>query len=311
MRPTRLAALTITAAATAAAATAVVASTGSASPRATAEPAAAVAPASGARAGAAKGTVSAAHRPDHVIVVMFENKNYSSVKGSSSAPYLNSLAQQGTLSTNSFGLTHPSQPNYIGLFSGSQHGVTGDTCTNLTGDNLGQQLVNAGLTFKGYSESLPSAGYTGCTSGKYARKHAPWASFPTVSGASYNVPFSSFPSDYTKLPTLSFVIPNMCDDMHDCSISTGDTWLKNNLDAYARWARSHNSLLVTTFDEDDFTSVNQIYTTFTGQYVKAGYGSGTQIDHYTLLRTLEDMYGLPALGTAASRTPLTDFWTTG
>ncbi|MCP2336678.1 alkaline phosphatase family protein [Actinomadura rupiterrae] len=309
MRPTRLAALTLAAAATAAAATAVVANQGSASPRA-AVPAAAVAPAP-APASARGAAPAAVHRPDHVIVVMFENKNYSSVNGSSSAPYLNSLSKAGTLSTNSFGLTHPSQPNYIGLFSGSQHGVTGDTCTNLTGDNLGQQLISAGLSFKGYSESLPSAGYTGCTSGNYARKHAPWASFPTVSGASYNVPFSSFPTDYTKLPTLSFVIPNMCDDMHDCSIKTGDTWLKNHLDGYVQWARTHNSLLVATFDEDNFTSVNQIYTSFGGQYVKPGYASGTQIDHYTLLRTLEDLYGLPALGSAASRTPLTDFWTAG
>jgi hypothetical protein len=265
-------------------------------------------------AGAAPAAARAAAAPafDHVIIVMFENKNYSSIKGSSSAAYLNSLASQGTLFTSSFGLTHPSQPNYIGLFSGSQQGVSNDDCPkNFKTGNLGQQLLDAGKSFKGYSEGLPSAGYTGCKSGRYRRKHAPWADFPTVSGSAYNVPYSSFPSDYSKLPTVSFVIPDMCNDMHDCSIATGDGWLKKHLDSYVQWAKTHNSLLITTFDEDNFTSVNQIHTVFVGANVKAGYQSSTQINHYNVLRTLEDMYGLPALGNAKNKSPISDAWTTG
>ncbi|WP_251091707.1 alkaline phosphatase family protein [Streptomyces sp. Caat 7-52] len=259
---------------------------------------------------AAAPVASSVPQYDHVVVVMFENKNYSSIKGSSSAPYLNSLASQGTLFTNAFGVTHPSQPNYIALFSGSQQGVTNDDCPkSFSAGNLGQQLLNAGRTFKGYSEGLPSAGYTGCSSGKYRRKHAPWADFPTVSGAAYNVPYSTFPNDYTKLPTVSFVIPDMCNDMHDCSVGSGDTWIKNKLDGYTQWAKTHNSLLVATFDEDNFTSVNQIYTVFAGAHVKAGYQSSTQINHYNVLRTIEDMYGLPALGGAANKSPVTDAWT--
>ncbi|TVZ92891.1 alkaline phosphatase family protein [Streptomyces sp. BK340] len=260
---------------------------------------------------AAKPVASAIPQYDHVVIAMFENKNYTSVKGSSSAPYLNSLASQGTLFTSSFGLTHPSQPNYIGLFSGSQQGVTNDDCPkSFRTGNLGQQLLDAGKTFKGYSEALPKAGSTDCTSGKYRRKHAPWADFPTVSGSAYNVPFSSFPSDFTKLPTVSFVIPDMCDDMHDCSIGTGDSWLKKHLDPYIQWAKTHNSLFVATFDEDNFTSVNQIYTAMAGAHVKAGHQSSTQISHYNVLRTLEDMYGLPALGNAADKSAITDAWDT-
>ncbi|TDP90612.1 alkaline phosphatase family protein [Labedaea rhizosphaerae] len=248
---------------------------------------------------------------DHVVIAMFENKNYTSINGSSSASYLNSLAAQGTLFTNSFGVTHPSQPNYVSLFSGGQQGITDDSCPkNLSAGNLGQQLLTAGKTFKGYSEGLPSAGYTGCSSGRYVRKHAPWADFPTVSGSAYNVPYSTFPTDFTKLPTVSFVIPDMCDDMHDCSISTGDNWLRNHLDTYAQWAKTHNSLLIATFDEDNFTSVNQIFTVFVGANVKTGYRSSTQINHYSVLRTLEDMYGLPYLGNAANKQPITDAWTT-
>ncbi|MFI7243417.1 alkaline phosphatase family protein [Streptomyces qinglanensis] len=255
---------------------------------------------------------SAVPQFDHVVVVMFENKNYSTIKGGSSASYLNSLASQGTLFTNSFGITHPSQPNYISLFSGSRQGVTDDDCvtSQFKSGNLGQQLLDAGRTFKGYSEDLPRAGYTGCKSGRYRSKHAPWVGFPTVSGSAHNVPYSTFPSDYSKLPTVSFVIPDMCNDMHDCSVGTGDSWTKKNLDGYAQWAKTHNSLLIATFDEDNFTSVNQIYTVAVGAHVKAGYQSGTQIDHFSVLRTLEDMYGLSPLGSAANRSPITDAWTT-
>ncbi|KUJ67259.1 acid phosphatase [Streptomyces albus subsp. albus] len=247
---------------------------------------------------------------DHIVIVPFENKNYTTIKDSSSAPYVNDLARQGTLFTKSFGLTHPSQPNYIGLFSGSQQGVTNDDCPkNFSAGNLGKQLLDAGKSFTAYSEGLPSAGYTGCKSGDYRRKHAPWAGFPTVNGASYHVPFSDFPSDYSELPTVSFVVPDMCSDMHDCSVGTGDSWLEDNLGGYAEWARTHNSLLIVTFDEDNFTSVNQIYTLFVGAHVKAGYQSSTQINHYSVLRTLEDMYGLPPLGGAAGKSAITDAWT--
>ncbi|MEU1387919.1 MULTISPECIES: alkaline phosphatase family protein [unclassified Nonomuraea] len=268
-------------------------------------------PSADAAMSSASATTATVPQFDHVVVVMFENKNYSTIKGGSSAPYLNSLASQGTLFTSSFGITHPSQPNYIALFSGSQQGVTNDDCPkSLSGGNLGQQLLNAGRTFKAYSEGLPSAGYIGCSSGKYRRKHAPWADFPTVSGSAYHVAYSAFPTDYSKLPTVSFVIPDMCNDMHDCSVGTGDSWTKDKLDGYAQWAKTHNSLLIATFDEDNFTSVNQIYTVFAGAHVKAGYQSGTQINHYNVLRTIEDMYGLPALGNAAGKSPITDAWTT-
>ncbi|WP_214322488.1 alkaline phosphatase family protein [Nonomuraea sediminis] len=257
-------------------------------------------------------TAPAIPRYDHVVVVIFENTNYSTVKGSSNAPYLNQLASQGALFTDSYGVTHPSQPNYLALFSGSQQGVTNDSCPkDFSAANLGQQLLDAGLTFKAYSEGLPSAGSTTCSSGRYVRKHAPWVDFPTVKGSGYHVPYSQFPTDFGKLPTVSFVIPDMCDDMHDCSTKTGDTWLKNNLDAYAQWAKSHNSLLIQTFDEDNFTSVNKIFTTFVGAHVKAGYESSGQINHYTVLRTIEEMYGLPALGNAKNKSPITDVWTTG
>jgi acid phosphatase len=248
-------------------------------------------------------------RPAHVVVAVFENHSAADVLGAgSSAPSMRSLAAAGASFSDSHGVTHPSQPNYLALFSGSTHGVTSDTCpTNLGGRaNLGRQLVDAGLSFTGYSEGLRTAGFTGCGSGAYARKHNPWVDFSNLPGSS-NQPFSAFPTDFGRLPTVSFVVPDLCNDMHDCPVATGDTWLRTHLGAYARWARTHDSLLIVTFDEDDFTASNQIPTFFSGPMVKPGTYS-EPVTHYRLLRTLEAMYGLPPLGSAATTAPIGDIW---
>jgi len=248
-------------------------------------------------------------RPDHVVIAIFENKKADSIFGSSQAPYINSLANAGAKFTQSYAIEHPSEPNYLDLFSGSNQGVTDDSCPHtFSTDNQGAELINAGLSFVGYSEDLPSAGSTVCTSGGYARKHNPWVNFSNVP-ASSNQPFSAFPTDFTQLPTVSWVVPNLCNDMHDCTIATGDSWLQNHLDAYAQWATTHNSLLIVTFDEDDGSGGNNIATLFYGQQVKQSTYT-EHIDHFDVLRTIEDMYGLPYAGAAASATPITGCWTT-
>jgi hypothetical protein len=254
------------------------------------------------QAGGKKGGVLP--RPDHIVVVIFENEHRSSVIGSPQAPYLNKLAAQGANLTHSYGITHPSQPNYLALFSGSTQGVTSDACPQQfpTADNLGHQLRTAGLSFTGYAESLPQVGYAGCGSGDYRRKHNPWVNFLNLP-ASVNRPFSDFPSAYRKLPTVSFVSPNMCHSMHDCPISTGDRWMQQHLDGYARWATGHNSWLIVTFDENAGGTVNPIPTIILGDHVRPG-SYAQKINHYTLLRTIEDAYGLPALGNAAAASPL-------
>jgi hypothetical protein len=247
-------------------------------------------------------------RFDHVVLVMFENKASSQIT-SSSAPYFGSLASQGASFSQSYAITHPSQPNYIALLSGSTQGVTSDSCPKtFSAENLAHQVTSAGLSFKGYSESMPSNGYTGCSSGTYMRKHNSWVDFSN-NAASVNLTYASFPasSSYSALPTVSFVTPNMCDDMHDCSIGTGNSWLQSHLDSYAQWAKTHNSLLIVTFDEDNSLSLNHIYTTFVGAHVKAGTYS-EKITHYTVLRTIESAYGLSAIGGAASVSPVTDVW---
>ncbi|MBD2566297.1 acid phosphatase [Nostoc linckia FACHB-391] len=217
---------------------------------------------------------------DHIVIVIEENHGYSQIIGSSSAPYINSLATQGALFTNSHGVTHPSQPNYLAFFSGSTQGVTNDNCPlTFSGANLSTQLKNISRTFTGYSESMPSAGYTGCSyNSLYYRKHNPWVDFTNVA-SSLNQPFTSFPTTFANLPTVSVVVPNEQNDMHDGTIQQGDTWLKTHLDTYAQWAKTHNSLLIVTFDEDNGTTSNKIATIFVGAHVKPGNYS-ENINHY-------------------------------
>jgi len=245
--------------------------------------------------------------PAHIVVVMEENHAYNQIIGASNAPYINSLANSGALFSKSFGITHPSQPNYLAIFSGSTQGITDNSCPlTFSGPDLGGELLNAGKTFVGYAESLPSVGSTACSSDSYQRKHNPWADFTDVP-SSDNQPFTSFPTDFTKLPTVSFVVPDQLGDMHDGTVEQADGWLKTHLDAYVQWAKTHNSLLIVTWDEDDDSQNNQIATIFVGQMVKTGY-YGKTINHYNILRTLEDAYGLSHAHNSASASPIIDCW---
>src|SRR4030095_15883324 len=233
--------------------------------------------------------------PDHIVVVIFENKHRSNVIGSRQAPYLNKLAAKGASMTHSYGVTHPSQPNYLALFSGSTRGVTSNACPRNVRkpDNVGHQLRKSGRSFIGYAESLPRTGFRGCSSGRYLRKHNPWVNFGTLP-AGTNRPFSAFPRVCRRLPTVAFVSPNMCHDMHDCSVRTGDRWLEKHFRRYARWAPRNNSWLIVTFDENAGGSAHSIPTIIVGANVRPGVYA-ERLDHYGLLRTIEDAYGLPAL----------------
>jgi hypothetical protein len=253
---------------------------------------------------------------DHVVVAVFENKPQTAIVNSPAAPYFTLLATSGADFTDAHAITHPSEPNYLALFSGSDQGVPDDSCPHqFDAPDLGGQLIAAQRSFIGYSEDLPGVGSTACsapaatgpTRSGYARKHNPWVDFTDVP-ASANQPFDAFPRNFAQLPTVSFVIPNLCHDMHDCPVADGDTWLRANLSAYAQWARTHNSLLIVTFDEDDSSSGNRITTIFFGAHIRAG-RYGQRIDHYSVLRTLETMYGLVPLGGAASTPAISGIWT--
>jgi phosphatidylinositol-3-phosphatase len=246
---------------------------------------------------------------DHIVVVVEENRASGEVLGNPNAPFMNALTRSGLRLMNSYGIRHPSQPNYLTLFSGATHGVTSDACPlTFRGDNLAHQLLSRGQTFAGYSQTLPRTGYTGCTwANRYARKHAPWADFTNVP-ASANRMMSAFPRDYSKLPRVSFVVPDLQYDMHDGTVAQADAWLRSHLGGYISWARTHNSLFVLTWDEDDRSAGNNIPGVLVGDHVPhARYWK--RVDHYTMLRTIEAACGLPALGHAAERAPIAAAWT--
>lgn len=259
------------------------------------------------------GTARAANgvpRPDHVVIVIEENHDYNQIIGNGCCPYIAARAAAGALMTNSHGIGHPSQPNYLHFFAGSNFGVTDSACplTFNNTPNLGSELIAAGFTFGSYSESLPATGSTVCTAaGGYARKHNPWVNFPNVP-ASTNMTMNSFPTDFNQLPTVSIVIPNLCNDMHDCDPSIGDGWLQTKLNNYIQWAKTHNSLFILTFDEDNNAGGNnRVVTIFEGPMVVPGQYNNN-INHHNMLRTLEDMYDLSHAGNSVNVSPITNIW---
>ena len=164
------------------------------------------------------------------------------------------------------------------------------------------------MSFVGYAEGLPAAGSPVCSQGQYARKHVPWTDFSNVLG-SVSKPFTSWPTgDFAGLPTVSFVIPNLCNDMHDCGVAVGDAWLRAHVGWYADWAMRHDSLLILTWDENDGSADNQIPTVLAGQHVRPG-RYAEPITHYNVLATIETAYALPRSGQAATARPITDIWT--
>jgi hypothetical protein len=262
---------------------------------------------SGPTARAAPGRLPGVPHFDHVVVVVLENKAEQQILGAGAAPFLDSLAASGAVLARSYAITHPSEPNYLALFSGSTQGLSDDSCPHsYTGPNLGAALLQHGYTFTGYSEDLPEVGFTGCSSGAYARKHNPWVNF-TGLPSSVNQPMDAFPADPAALPTVSFVIPNLDNDMHDGSVNRADEWLREHLGTYARWATSHNSALVVTTDEDDKSHDNHIATIVVGARVRPGQYD-VRTDHYGLLRTVLDSYDLPVFGEAATAAPITAIW---
>ncbi|HTR82376.1 MAG TPA: alkaline phosphatase family protein [Bacteroidota bacterium] len=259
---------------------------------------------------------------DHVVIVIEENKDYEEIVDNASAPYINTLVHEGANFTHMYAEEHKSEGNYFWLMSGDNQNVGFNDATPpgmIFAPNIGEQLIDKGLTFKGYSEDLPEIGSTVSLKYPYARKHVPWVSFGNLPGgsdpdSSTNLQFAQFPADFTKLPTVSFVIPNLINDMHDDpdNVVHGDVWLRKNMDAYYQWAKNHNSLLIITFDENedptkfagptdpsssDKVMQNRIATIFAGAHIKHGdYAEGKGITHVNVLRTLEAMYGLPTCG---------------
>jgi len=264
-------------------------------------------------------------RPDHIVIVVEEDHSYDQILGDpvathtmwpwvapelmAEAPYIRGLAGNGASFTRAHSVGNPSGLTYQALFSGLTPTAHDRPWLHpYQSPNLASELISAGLSFAGYSESLPRVGYVGGDVGDYKRAHNPWVNFANVPVAD-NLPFSKFPADYNKLPTVSFVVPNLQDNMHSSTVQEADNWLADHLSGYARWASSHNSLLIVTWDESH-TSGGSIPTIFYGPMVEQG-NYADRISQTNILRTVEDMYGLAPTGTAAVATPITDIFQRG
>lgn len=258
---------------------------------------------------------------DHIIVVVMENKDWSQVRN---ATYITTLRNSGAELTNSYGVTQDaSQPNYLALWAGSTLGVVNNNCpppgSPYTVENLGHALETAGKTWRAYSENLPSAGSGVCATGEasplYTRKHEPWTDFSNLNHNNERI-YSDLAIDITNhtLPTLAFVIPNNCDNMHNtgCTVTFGDTWLSNNLPAMIG-AVGSNGIVILTWDEDAGTTGNNnhILTVFKGQVVRSGIQSPGVVTHYNLLRTICDALAITPIGAAAGASAIDDIWVGG
>ncbi len=245
----------------------------------------------------------------HVIVVVMENNSYDQVR---TLPYISTLIGQYTSFSQSYAVSHPSEPNYLAMWAASTMGLTDDSCpppgSPYSVENLGHSCEAAGLTWKSYCENLPSVGSTVCSSSDnlYERKHHPCPDFSNCNHA-WECPYGQLSTDIAggRLPNLSFVVPNMCDDMHDCSDGTGDTWLSNNMPAMIS-AVGPRGLVVLTWDEDD--SANHILTVFAGPAAKTNYVSSQTFNHYTLVRTICEVFGLSPFANASLETAPADVW---
>jgi phosphatidylinositol-3-phosphatase len=244
--------------------------------------------------------------PEKVVIVVLENKSLQTIVGHRGAPYLNALARNGALLTNSHGITHPSQPNYFALFAGKTLGVKNNFCPQgpFDDENLYTSLTSVGRTFAAYAQGLPEVGSGVCVDGWYERKHNPVPSFSNVP-LSANRPLSMFPKrDFSRLPTVSLVIPDELHNMHDGTIRQGDDFVRARLSPFVRWAKENDGLLIVTFDEDGFdTPDNRIPTILFGPMVRPGKYKQT-VTHYNVLRTVEDMFDAPRVGRSADVRPI-------
>lgn len=255
----------------------------------------------------------------HVFVLVEENTDYANVIGNPAMPYLNSLARQYGLATQYYANTHPSIGNYFMLTAGQIITNNDGYRDTVTANNIVRELVAAGKTWKSYAESLPSVGYVGPSQGEYARRHNPLSYFSDVVSDSTQranlVPFTQFASDLANdaLPDYAFIVPNVCNDAHDCSLRTADTWLKTNIDPLIHSALfQRDGLLIITFDEsggDNTGGGGRVVWVVVSPKAKQGYESTATYQHENTLRLTAEALGLKTYpGAAAATSNMAEFF---
>jgi phosphatidylinositol-3-phosphatase len=262
---------------------------------------------------------SAVPRLGKIVLIVFENRDSEDVVGNPAAPFFGELARRYAELTDYDAIDHPSLPNYLALISGSTHGIEND-CARCVIDapNLVDELGAAGKSWKAYFEGLPHPGFTGKWGHRYSKAVNPFVHFRDIvsspSRLARVVPLTAFRDDLAErnLPDFSFVAPNLCHDMHSCSVRTGDEWLRDFLPPLLASPQFERGTVFVVFDEgrrDDIAGGGGLVPALAlGEPVRVGADSSKPFDHYSLLRTIEDAWSLPPLGDSAETQPITGIW---
>jgi hypothetical protein len=255
-------------------------------------------------------------RFSHIFVIVMENHEYGQIIGSAEAPYINTLATTYGLATNYVAVAHPSLPNYMALTGGAT--VFHDNCTTCTIDapNIGDEIDASGRRWKAYLEDM-RAPCSADEAGSYAVHHNPFLYYLDIvknrprCQASV-VPLTELATDLRtgQLPDYVWITPNNCHNMHDCSVSAGDGWLASVVPSLIAAPAFANSVLFVTWDEgeSDTAGGGQVATIVVSPTGIPGFRSATAHSHYGLLRTIEDAWGLVALGHSAFAPAMPEFW---
>lgn len=254
---------------------------------------------------------------EHIVFIIFENREFGSVIGSAKAPYFNILAETNTLLTEHYAIMHPSLPNYIGLIGGDTFGITSD-CNDcfINARSLPDLIEASGRTWKTYQEDMPSPCYVGDTQ-VYVQKHNPYIYYDPIRlnaerCARSIVPLTELDEDMAagSLPNFIHITPNLCYSAHSCALEMADPWLDTLLDRLvpALEADGKPYLIVVTWEEGQTEkgccglhepAGGRVATILVSPQARENFKDDTPYTHYSLLRTVSEAWGLPLLGHAA------------
>ena len=271
--------------------------------------------------------VTVSNHVNHVFVIVMENHDWSSIKGNPQAPYINNtLLVQGAHAERYMNVPglHPSMPNYLWLEAGTNFGIADDGTPDqhvLTSKlHLATLLQNAGVSWKAYEEGIPGSDCPMQSVNQYAPKHDPFVYFSDVNGGldaaspdciAHVRPYSELASDLEtgNEPAYSFITPNLCDDMHDCGVGSGDAWLSQEVPKIiASKAYQEGGALFITWDESESGNVPIGFIALS-PLIKPGYAGQVAYTHSSTLRSIEEIFGVtPLLGDAANATDLSDLF---
>lgn len=245
------------------------------------------------------------------VLVLFENTPMDKALQN---PAFKALVQEGAVLTNYSAVTNPSQPNYIALMAGDTLGVLADNNVNLSQKNIADLLEQRGLTWRAYAEGYPGHCSLVAVAGAYVRKHNPLLSFTSIQSNPQRcaniLPATGFAADLASgsLPNFSHYVPDLNNSGHDTGIAGAGRWVNQSLLPWVKSSRGQEITWFITFDEGHLFN-NQVLTIVIGDQVQVGAKSADSLNHYSLLRTLEDGFGVGTLGRKdATAKPITGIW---